>query len=95
MSDNQQIFMLTVGQLKDIIREVIANPSESKPEKTPKSEKRYLYSIQELATFLGVSYPTAHRLKSTILRSAVYQKGRTILIDTDKVLELMKSNMFE
>lgn len=95
MTDNQQIFMLTVGQLKEIIREVIANPSENKQEKALKSEKRYLYSIQELATFLGVSYPTAHRLKSTILNAAVYQKGRTILIDPDKVLELMKSKMFE
>lgn len=92
MTDNQQIFMLTVGQLKDLIREVISNPSNNKSEETPDSEKRYLYSIQELATFLGVSYPTAHRLKSTILRSAVYQTGRTILIDSDKVIELMKSH---
>ena len=92
MTDNQQIFMLTVGQLKDLIREVISNPRDNKLEETSHNEKRYLYSIQDLATFLGVSYPTAHRLKSTILRSAVYQTGRTILIDTDKVIELMKSH---
>ena len=92
MTDNQQIFMLTVGQLKDLIREVISNPSDKKQEETPSPEKRYLYSINELALFLGVSYPTAHKLKNTLLRPAVYQAGRTILIDSDKVIELLKSS---
>ena len=91
MNEEQQIFMLTVGQLKGIIKEAMKDQRQTSDEETTK-EKNYLYGVHDLARFLGVSYPTAHKLKSGILKPAVYQTGRTILFDRDKVVQILKSN---
>ena len=89
ISDNTPIAMLTAKQLKDYLFGEDGHTDKSQPE--PPREKRYLYSIKELANFLSVSYKTAWNLKDTVLRPAVYQQGRVIMIDADKVLELMSN----
>lgn len=89
ISDNTPIAMLTVKQLKDYLFGEDGHTDKNQPE--PPREKRYLYSIKELANFLSVSYKTAWNLKDTVLRPAVYQQGRVIMIDADKVLELMSN----
>lgn len=92
ISDNTPIAMLTAKQLKDYLfgDGVNCSPTSKNQPDQPK-EKRYLYSIKQLASFLNVSYKTAWNLKDTILRPAVYQQGRVIMIDADKVLELMSN----
>ena len=91
INDNTPIAMLTAKQLKDYLFGDDGNntPTSKQPEQQP--EKRYLYSVKQLATFLSVSYATAWKLKDTVLRQAVYQQGRVIMIDADKVLSLMES----
>ena len=93
INDNTPIAALTVGQFKELFGEfsprMDGHTDKSQPE--PPREKRYLYSIKELANFLSVSYKTAWNLKDTVLRPAVYQQGRVIMIDADKVLELMSN----
>ncbi len=50
-----------------------------------------VYGLQGLAEFLHVSTTTAWRLKkSHKYDAAIYQNGRCIITDTDKLLELMQ-----
>ena len=87
--DSTPIAMMTARQLKDyLFGDDAATRTNTKQHEQP-TEKRYLYSVKQLANFLKASYPTAWKLKETVLRPAIYQQGRTILIDTDKVLQLM------
>lgn len=52
---------------------------------------KYVYGIQGLANLLGCSVPTASRIKkSGILDGAITQVNRTIVIDPDKALELLR-----
>lgn len=87
--DNTPIAMMTAGQLKSYLFGDGGNGTPAGEQKQASTEKRYLYSVKQLAAFLNVSYPTAWKLKDTTLRPAVYQQGRTILFDVEKVLELM------
>ena len=53
-------------------------------------EPKLITGIQGLATFLGISYSTAWRIKSSgILKDATTQYNRTILFDAEKVLEAL------
>ena len=92
INDSTPLAALTVGQFKELFGEgttrTEGNTDKNQPEP---NEKRYLYSIKELASFLNVSYKTAWTLKDTVLRPAVYQQGRVIMIDAEKVLELMSN----
>lgn len=89
--DNTPIAMLTARQLKDYLFGDGQQEREAPPTPSNKDGKRYLYGVNGLAKFLNVSYPTAWKLKETKLKSAVYQQGRVIMIDADKVLELMSN----
>ena len=94
ISDNTPVAMLTIKQLKDYLFGEVSPRMDGHTDKNQpdqSKEKRYLYSIKELASFLNVSYKTAWSLKETVLRPAVYQQGRVIMIDADKVLELMSN----
>ena len=86
---NMFIATMTAAQLKDYLFGEAGAKSETNTKADAGKEKRYLYSVRELASFLRVSYTTAWKLKSTVLKSAVYQQGRTILIDADEVVKLM------
>ena len=92
INDNTPIAALTVGQFKELFGEVSPRMDGHTDKNADQSkEKRYLHSIKELASFLNVSYKTAWTLKETVLRPAVYQQGRVIMIDADMVLELMSN----
>lgn len=92
ISDNTPVAMLTIKQLKDYLfgdDGSISPANNQRPEQ--QQEKRYLYGVKQLATFLNVCYATAWKLKETTLKPAVYQQGRVIMIDADMVLSLMES----
>ena len=92
INDNTPIAMLTAKQLKDyLFGDGGSNTTSNKQKPEQQPGKRYLYSVKQLATFLNVSYATAWKLKNSVLRPAVYQEGRVIMIDIDKVLALMES----
>ena len=59
-------------------------------EKTDR-EKHLVYGLQGIADFLHQSITTAWRLKkSGKFDAAISQRGRCIITDTDKLLELMR-----
>ena len=81
------IAMLTVGQLMELIS------SEKKPEfiQKPESTKRLVYGLRGIRNLFGVSHATAQRYKDTIIKDAVSQNGRKIVVDVDKAMELFNA----
>ena len=97
------IAMITVGQLEDHLTprltehflknlfpapllEILAKYTEIEEKNT----KRYEYGVGGIKRLFHCSYPTAHKLKETILKPAIHQQGRVILIDVDLALKLFK-----
>lgn len=49
---------------------------------------RYIYGLRGIRTLFGVSHATAQRLKDGILKPAVKQCGRKIIVDANLAMEL-------
>jgi len=86
ITDNTPIVMLTVGQLKAVIRKEIAE-SELKQEKRPEVVK-YAFGLRGIREEFNVSHATAQKYKDGILKDAVMQIGRKIILDVEKAREL-------
>ena len=76
-NDNTRISDLTVGELRDLVRAVLEE--SVKP--------RTVHGLQGLADLLGVSMSTVKRYRG-LLSPAIAQRGRSIVVDTDKALQL-------
>ncbi len=62
---------------------------DSVPENS-KQQKNLVYGLKGLAEFLHQSITTAWRVKNDPrYQAAIYQRGRCIITDTDKLMELM------
>lgn len=86
---DKQIFMMTGGELLELLG-VIA---EKKTITKDFTEKKYVHGIGGLATLLGCSKTTAQGIKNSgKIDAAIYQTGKTIVIDAEKALELMKKS---
>lgn len=54
---------------------------------------KYAYGIAGICEIFGCSKPTAQRMKSSgVIKDAIVQTGRTIVIDRQKALDLVKEN---
>lgn len=54
---------------------------------------RYVYGIRGIANLLDCSISTANRIKKKgTLDDAIIQQGRTIMLDVDKALQLLKED---
>ena len=78
------IAALTVGQFEELFLQQKQNEVAEKPG----NEKRYVYGIRGIAKLLGCSTVTAQRYKNTFLKPAVCQRGRVIVTDAEKAIEL-------
>lgn len=81
------IAMLTVGQLMELLNSEKKQETVSKPE----SSKRLVYGLHGIRNLFNVSHATAFRYKETIIKDAVSQQGRKIVVDVDKALELFNA----
>ena len=82
MDEKKKVAELTIGELKTIL---FGENHETKQ----RAEKRYLYGMADLANYLHVSIPTAWRMKKGILKPAIFQDGRTIITDVEKLDEIL------
>ena len=57
--------------------------------------RRYVYGIKGIMQLFGVSNVTAQRYKNGIIREAVSQNGRIIVVDADRALELFNERKGE
>ena len=81
----KELIMVNKNELFEAIDEHLSKTTASK------NQKVYVYGINGLASILGCSRPTAQRIKSSgKIDGAISQSGRTIVIDVDKALQLIR-----
>lgn len=86
------IVQMTAGQLAAYLSDhKTSMPDGSKAEETPQ-QRRYVYGIKGIMRLFGVSNVTAQRYKRGIIKEAVSQQGRIIVVDEDKALQLFKQH---
>ena len=86
-----EVIMTTKEDLIDIAKEAVNLALEERglkesSQETPKSEQRLIRGIQGLAEFLGVSQPTAIRMKNKKLFPYI-QCGRVLIFKPNEVLD--------
>ena len=89
---NKPIIQATLGDLKEMIEDMFATPTNYPHDKPPEVKKHLVYGLAGLAKLLGVCKSTASKIKSSgILSPAISQHGKVIVIDADLALELMRA----
>ncbi|MGI6224120.1 MAG: DUF3853 family protein [Prevotella sp.] len=87
---SKPLWQLTGEQYKTLTEGIMLNVFNSLQGQPPSHQ--LIYGIDGLAKFLGTSKSTAQRIKkSGIINEAIAQRGRTIVIDGDKAIELLKT----
>jgi len=85
ISDNTPIFHLTVGQFKELLE-------QDKPKgviaQFDTTQKKHVYGLKGIRDLFNVSHATAQKYKDGILKDAVTQFGRKIIVDVEKAHEL-------
>lgn len=81
-SDVSSLLGVDLDSIKvpDVAQDVTTNP-----------EKRYVYGLKGIQELFNVSHLTAQRYKDGILKDAVFQSGRKIVVDVEKAMELFNS----
>ncbi len=93
MQNQNQIIVLTPEQLTEIVSEATRNAVEARQSESDNSKERhYVYGLRGIRELFGVSHPTAQRYKNTFLAPAVMQRGRKIIVDVDKAMQLYNEN---
>ncbi|NCB67324.1 MAG: DUF3853 family protein [Bacteroidia bacterium] len=88
ISDSTPIALLTVGQLRELLN------LDKQPEPiATNNERRLIYGLAGIRKLFNVSHATAYRYKETIIKDAVSQRGRKIVVDAEKALELFNANL--
>ena len=90
ITDDTPIAMLTVGQLREALfpkalLDLIEKQQQMDEERIP---RRYVHGVVGIKQLFNCSYPTAHKLKETILKPAIKQQGRVIVVDVDHAMKL-------
>lgn len=83
LQESTPLAMMTIGQLMEIL-----SGSEPVSKFNPSPEKKYVYGLRGIKELFHVSIRTAQIWKDTIIKEAVYQNGRTIVVDAEKALKL-------
>lgn len=93
ITDSTPVSMLTVGQQKELFMTWVKEVMKEASVESPRSESnvRYIYGIAGIAREFNVSYVTAHKMKSGILKPAVIQNGRKIMVDADMAHDILRS----
>ena len=77
---------LTVGEFLELMNGV------KQPEPVAVSnEKKLVYGLAGIRKLFNVSHATAYRYKQTIIKDAVSQQGRKIVVDAEKAVELFRN----
>ncbi len=92
ITDDTPIVMLTVGQLKAILNSHRPVDLESEEDNRKHNSKRFVRGVKGIKELFNCSYPTAHNLKKTILKPAVHQQGRLIVVDRDLAIKLFEEH---
>lgn len=84
--DTGVVIVTTRNELKSIINECIVEAPTTTTENPIPESPKFLYSISELASFLGCSIGTAQKLKNSG-KIRYKQFGRKCVFTTQEILE--------
>ena len=84
--DKQLLSQLTVADLKQIIGEL----QSGKTDETVKPTGRLVYGLRGIQGLFNCSHKTAQYYKDHVIKEAVIQNGRKIVVDADLALQLFK-----
>ena len=87
VTEQTPLSFLTVGQFMELLH----TGKQNEPVRIQESEKRYIYGLRGIRQLFNVSHATAQRYKDTIIKDAVLQQGRKIIVDADKAMELFNN----
>lgn len=79
---------IEAGQLKELLYELGVRLVE-KPKEI--ENRRYVYGLKGISELFHVSHATAQKLKNGVLKDAVSQQGRILLVDVEKAIELFSN----
>ena len=77
--------MLTIGQLDEFLAERFKTSS------SPTTPKRYVYGLEGICSIFNCRLNKAQELKKGIIKDAVTQHGRKIMVDVDKAIALYEA----
>ena len=84
IKDETPIIMISVGDLRKIIKDNL----EVSDKKENVVVEKYVYGLKGIQKLFNVSHATAQMYKNTILKDAVSQQGRKIVVNVEKALSL-------
>ena len=88
--NNTPLYSLTVEEFTELLDERIkaAISNETVSAAVAKPTGRLVYGLRGIRELFGVSHLTAQRYKDGIIKEAVHQNGRKIVVDADLALKL-------
>ena len=89
---NTPIWQLTIDQFICLLKSCYVKDGVNNDTETKRQEKRYVHGISGIRSLFNCSYPTAHKLKETIIKPAVMQQGRVIVVDAELAIKLFKEH---
>ena len=100
-SSTTPIVMLTLQDLRDVIREEMGSsvnvthesetPSASQHVPAKLAGKEVVFGLDDICKIFNCKMSRAQKLKNTIIKDAVHQNGRTIITDVQKAYELFET----
>ena len=78
---------LSVGEFKEVMKDLTG----VKPD-TEKKPHTYVYGIPGIMQLFKCCRSTAQTLKATVIKDAVSQTGRKIVVDVEYAIALFKAN---
>ena len=94
-------WQLSIGQLADYLNAHTGTPAQAAAPAAGSADtqgaapRRFVYGIKGIMQLFGVSNVTAQRYKRGIIREAVSQNGRIIVVDADLALQLFNERRGE
>ena len=87
ISKDTPLAMLTIGQLSSYLG-LDGGRANTKEDVSVRS---YVYGLRGIQELFNVSHTTAQIYKDGILKDAVYQSGRKIVVDVEKAIQLFNT----
>lgn len=84
VTNDTPLAMMTFGQLKEAL-------SQSSTRTQEPADKKYVYGIEGICSLFNCRRNVAISYKNTIIKDAVFQHGRKIVVDANKAIQLFEA----
>ena len=87
-NDTTPLAALTIGEFKSLLEGYLAKAVNPALSGMKHSSDNLVYGIRGIEKLFGVSHKTAQYYKDHLIKEAVMQNGRKIVVDADLALKL-------